>query len=605
MFTKTICLVAVFFTVYARGMAQEASPFPEHYITDCFTDPFGREIREIQVPGKLPALYRAPVAIPTSTAVLLDSVPAFIWSFGCSSTAAAMAAGYYDLHGYPDVYTGPANCGQIPMDNSYWGMVTINGETRNQCPLSATMLNLDERVEKGHLDDYWISTCNYAPDPYIANGWIPHVNGDCTGDFMGTSQSAVGNVDGTTRFFFLPDGSPLNDYTGSEPVRRDGCHGLRMFYESRGYPVIENYTRLIRGMYGNTLGFTFEEFKEEIDNKRPVILQLTGHSMLGFGYDEPDIVYLHDTWDFDTHSMTWGGNYAGMNQWGVTNLRLEADHSPPFTDFIGSPVSVIAGQSVYFTDVSSYSPTTWQWTFEGGSPPCSSDPDPVISYNSAGKYAVSLVTANDNGYDSKTLFSYINVYPPPVNKTLNLKVFLEGLFNTASGLMNKACGQEGSYSPSTIDNIDVELRDPEDPFQIIYQSVAASLDQDGNCGVLIPDTYNGDYYIVIRHRNSLETWSANPVSFNSPVIIYDFSSAAASAFGNNLKLIGNTYCIYSGDVNQDGVIDSTDINQVENQASAFAAGYLPEDVNGDGILDSADLIMVDNNASVNISLLAP
>jgi PKD repeat protein len=606
MFSKTICLATALIAIYAKGIAQDASPFFEDYFADHLSDPLGREIYGVLVPGKQPAAYRAPIAVPSSSAVLLDSIPAFIWSFGCSSTTAAMAAGYYDNCGYPAIYQGPSNDGIIPMDNSCWGMVTINGETRNQCPLSATMMNLDGRLDKGHLDDYWISTYNYGPDPYLVNGWAQHNPGDCTGDFMGTSQSAVGNSDGTTRFFFLTDGSPLYDFTGSEPMRRDGCHGLCLFYESRGYNVIENYTQLIRGMYGNTTGFTFNQFKEEIDNGRPIIIQVTGHSMLGFGYEEPDIIYLHDTWDFDIHSMCWGGSYAGMNQWGVTIVRLDAVNSPPLADFTGSPALIQVGQNVSFSDLSSYYPASWQWSFEGGSPDYSSEQNPVITYNSPGTFSVSLVATNIYGYDSKVKYAFVTVTDPPIYKTLNLTLFLEGLYNPSTNIMNKASGHGGSYFPSTIaDLLNVQLRSSEYPHEVVAEFESVPLDQNGESSLSVPESLDGSYYIIVQHRNSLETWSANPLPFDRQVIDYDFSNEAESAFGNNLKQISDKYCIYGGDANQDGIVNSGDMNLVTNKVSDFTTGYFPEDINGDGTIDSADLIMVDNNASMKVSKIAP
>ena len=77
------------------------------YIRSRTHDINGREIVEIIVPGKPPDHHREPVAIPTRSSVLLTNVPAFSWSFGCSATAASMAAGFYDNNGYPDMYYRP------------------------------------------------------------------------------------------------------------------------------------------------------------------------------------------------------------------------------------------------------------------------------------------------------------------------------------------------------------------------------------------------------------------------------------------------------------------------------------------------------------------
>jgi hypothetical protein len=61
-------------------------------------------------------------------------------------------------------------------------------------------------------------------------------------------------------------------------------------------------------------GFTFANYKAQIDAGYPVFLMVTGHFIVGIGYDAsttPPTVYLNDTWDYDTHQMFWGESYAG------------------------------------------------------------------------------------------------------------------------------------------------------------------------------------------------------------------------------------------------------------------------------------------------------
>ncbi|MHC1775520.1 MAG: PKD domain-containing protein [Lentimicrobium sp.] len=421
-----LSLIAVL-SLCLSSMAQTEQNPLDQYITGRTTDETGREIISIKVPGKPPANYRAPIANYTRNAVVLGSVPAFSWSFGCSATAAAMAAGFYDNNGYANVYTGPTNGGLMPMNNSSWGSVVINGETRDLCPLSATMLNLDGRTTRGHVDDYWEYYGSAGPDPYITNGWPEHTHADCTGDFMGTNQSDVGSSDGSTTFFYYGDGSPIYDYSGSEPDARDGCHGMRLFYESRGYSVVQNYTQLIYGQGGNTLGFTFNQYMNEINNGRPVLIQVAGHTMLGYGYDDAtQLVYLHDTWDYQDHSMVWGGEYAGMAQWGVTVVELFSLYAPPVANFSATSTSILTGESVIFTDLSAGNPTGWQWSFEGGTPSVSSIQQPVISYNTAGVYTVTLIASNANGSDTEIKTGYILVEDPVANFSGNPTNILTG-----------------------------------------------------------------------------------------------------------------------------------------------------------------------------------
>jgi hypothetical protein len=43
----------------------------------------------------------------------------------------------------------------------------------------------------------------------------------------------------------------------------------------------------------------------------------------------------------------------------------------------------------------------------------------------------------------------------------------------------------------------------------------------------------------------------------------------------------------------------------DNDVAAFNTGYLATDVNGDGLVDSSDMILIDNNASTFISSVLP
>ena len=298
------------------------------YIVNRIIKSNGKEVIIVKVPGKPPENYRAPLAVIPASAVILPDVPAYDWSFGCAATSAAMIAGYYDRTGYPNMYNGPTNSGLAPMDNSAWGSVILNGETRKQCPISATRNGVDGRTTRGHVDDYWVKYGDPGPDPFINNGWTEHTYESCTGDFMKTSQSNYGLTDGATHTMFHLDGSKITDDTLS------GGYGLQLFFESRGYNVTDRFTQLIYGYNGNTQGFTFSQFQQEIDAGRPLIVHIAGHAMVGVGYDvSTSSIYIHDTWDYSTHSMTWGGSYADKEAYAITACHLEPVSNNIFTIF--------------------------------------------------------------------------------------------------------------------------------------------------------------------------------------------------------------------------------------------------------------------------------
>ena len=310
------------------------------YVVRIFTAPDGRRIVEERVPPSPPPRVLMPTeAVPSPYTVegvyavnTVNNVPAFTWCYGCSATSAAMLMGYYDNGSYPNMYTGPANGGVCPMNNeTTWGHTVYPGGTCGECPISATRNGLDGRTTRGHVDDYWVDIDSAVQDPYITGGWSTHSD-DCTADFMGTSQSAKSNVDGSTTFYYTLDGSPMYDYTGNEPAKRDGCHGMKLYVEHCGYsvPTQGNFNQRIYGYNGVSAGFTFNDFKSEIDAGRPVLIHVVGHTMLGVGYDDSgQKVYLHDTWDNSQHSMTWGSTYSGRQHTGVSVLHLGGSGPPP------------------------------------------------------------------------------------------------------------------------------------------------------------------------------------------------------------------------------------------------------------------------------------
>lgn len=276
---------------------------------------------------------RQPVFFPESSpekGVKILNVPAYKWVYGCSAVSAAMIAAYYDINGYPNIYTGPTNNGVMPMDDSIWGTWKDGSGTQYVLnPLVASKNGLDDRTIRGSIDDYWVKYKSTLPDPFITGGWTEHSYGDAVGDYMHTSQSSFHLSDGSTRFkgAFFPISCDAINLLSPE----DGTVGLRNFYTDRGYAVTNCYAQYTNNIQGG--GFTFEQYKAEIDAGRPVLIYLwsssIGHSIVGVGYDDSDqTVYLHDTWDYAVHEMKWGGSYSGMGLNMVSIVNMDPHNSP-------------------------------------------------------------------------------------------------------------------------------------------------------------------------------------------------------------------------------------------------------------------------------------
>ncbi|MBL7954922.1 MAG: PKD domain-containing protein [Flavobacteriales bacterium] len=87
---------------------------------------------------------------------------------------------------------------------------------------------------------------------------------------------------------------------------------------------------------------------------------------------------------------------------------------PPLSDFSAAATAFCAGGSTVFSDKSLLAPTSWSWTFPGGTPGTSTAQNPTVTYSTPGTYAVTLVASNANGTGTTmTKTGYITVYAAP------------------------------------------------------------------------------------------------------------------------------------------------------------------------------------------------
>jgi len=246
--------------------------------------------------------------------------------------------------------------------------------------------------------------------------------------------------------------------------------------------------------------------------------------------------------------------------------------------------------------------TSYIWQLPTGFTGSSSTNSITISVdNNALSGNISVKGHNSCGEGSPA-FLYVNVF-----KQITIKLFLEGLFNTATSLMNQTQDQFGNHFGSGIaDKLDLELHNSFYPFSTIYSIHDLDLLVDGNCTFSLPSGFQDSYYIVIKHRNHLETWSSTPVSFSGISANYDFTNSNSKAFGGNQKQLAlGKFGLFAGDVNKDGSINQSDLTEIGSNALGFFSGYVDTDVNGDGVVDAIDLIMTDNNAASFKMVLKP
>jgi len=204
--------------------------------------------------------------------------------------------------------------------------------------------------------------------------------------------------------------------------------------------------------------------------------------------------------------------------------------------------------------------------------------------------------------DDVTVYGTVSSVAP---NTANLKLNIEGYYNTTTQSMTPVKANQG-FAGATftdVDDITVELRSNNGT---LVDTAVAALKTNGTAVATFPNTAAGSYYLVIKYKNAIETWSATPQLVGPISLTYDFTTAASKAYGNNMKQVSpGVYAIYSGDINQDANIDNLDYSTWEEDANIFTSGYFATDLNGDGNVDNLDYSIWETNSNNFVYSISP
>ena len=178
-----------------------------------------------------------------------------------------------------------------------------------------------------------------------------------------------------------------------------------------------------------------------------------------------------------------------------------------------------------------------------------------------------------------------------------VKVIPEGFYNLSTQKLNSR------------DTVRAYLHSDISPYNVIDSAIAIT-DSVSFAGTFrFSGAPNGIYFLAVKHRNSIGTWSATGVSVTAgSTVNYDFTSSASQSYGNNLTQVNASplrYAIYSGDVNLDGITDASDLSEADNDALNSLSGYVRTDVTGDDFVDAADVSIIDNNSFNSVSVITP
>lgn len=211
---------------------------------------------------------------------------------------------------------------------------------------------------------------------------------------------------------------------------------------------------------------------------------------------------------YETQTFT-GINVQDMQ---ATVLDVVLTSSGFSADFEASKTNVQPGESVDFTSLSCGNPTSFAWTFEGGTPATSTEENPTVTYNNAGTFSVTLTVSDGNNNSTVTKEDYITVSASYTMDNVTV--------TTCQGMFYDSGGADGSYS------------DDEDYTMTFLPASTGGAIQADFISFNVEEESNCDYdYLVIYDGTDV---SAPPIGIfcgnNSPGTVVANNEAGALTF---------------------------------------------------------------------------
>jgi len=143
--------------------------------------------------------------------------------------------------------------------------------------------------------------------------------------------------------------------------------------------------------------------------------------------ENPQAVYkvfgkFSDSWGYGGSSTNQLKDWLDPNNSNITTLDgiNAVTGTAPLANFTSDTANLpIGGGVVNFFDLSGYEPTSWSWSFPGGTPSTSTVKNPTnISFSQTGAYTVTLTATNPSGSNTYTILNYVKVAGVPLSPFL-------------------------------------------------------------------------------------------------------------------------------------------------------------------------------------------
>jgi PKD repeat protein len=299
----------------------------------------------------------------------------------------------------------------------------------------------------------WSESFTIATPPTAGFSGNPRVG--CNAHVVSFTENASSN---SVNFFWEFEGGIPNTSTEENPVVQ---------YDTAG---IYNVKLTVTNPQGNN---TLEEVNYITVNPTPI-------ADFSFTQNGAQVTFTNESTAGSSYSWDFGDGATSMDENPIHNytssgiyiVTLETSNPECGTNTVSDTVSVILEPQaligvngspigctpfdVQFEDQSTSNPTSWQWTFEGGTPNTSTIQNPMVNYSSSGNYDVTLIATNNVGSDTLTLFDFIQVNTVPTANFVASQ--LQGVVTFTNFSMN-ADNYEWDFGDGTTSNEENPVHD--------------------------------------------------------------------------------------------------------------------------------------------------
>lgn len=287
-------------------------------------------------------------------------------------------------------------------------------------------------VSSIYNDSQFGSILGYAQFPFDFGGQFPLTSTDgvaVISNYFGTTGTASGGTGATTThetghwmglFHIWGDDSCGSDGIDDTPIHKEpnfsgaGCFSLpkqATCYNPSGLEGTDSINQVIRR---DSVGEMWMNFMDYTDD----------NCLWAFSEEQ----YRKMNVTMETISFRRNLSKAeNLVSTGTDDAQFSSPCSPaPIADFWSQTTTDkyftlklrCAGSDVQFEDGTyNATPTSRDWTFEGGTPNTSTTTNPTVVYNTPGVYDVTLTSTNSQGSNTKTRTDYVHVYSTTADET--------------------------------------------------------------------------------------------------------------------------------------------------------------------------------------------